>query len=87
MAIMAITLWQYSNGNTVMAMVMAVMAMSDLARRAGTLSGAAADLQPFGPGRRGTGSATPWLRRQWHAYVKAMLSQCDGNGHGNVTST
>ena len=48
---------------------------------------AAADLQPFGPGRRGTGSATPWLRRQWHAYGKAMLSQCDGNGHGNVTAT
>ena len=52
MAIMAITLWQYSNGNTVMAMVMAVMAMSDLARRAGTLSGAAADLSPLGSGPR-----------------------------------
>ena len=67
-----------------MAMVMAVMAMSDLARRAGTLSGAAADLQPFGPGRRGTGSVTPWLRRQWHGYVMAMLLQCDGNGNATA---
>ena len=63
------------------------MATMDLARRAGTLSGAAADLQLFGPGRRGTGSVTLWLRRQWHGYVTAVLLQCDGNGHGNVKAT
>ena len=57
-----------------------------LARRVGCLEHTAADLQPFGPGRRGTGSVPPWLRRQWHGYAMAMLSQCDGNGHGNVTA-
>ena len=71
-------------GLQVMAIAMAlrwqVMAMNGLARRAGTLSGAAADLQPFGPGRRGTGSATPWWRRRRHGYAMAMLSQCVCNG-------
>ena len=62
------------------------MAIIGLARQTGMLRSAAADLQPFGPGRRGTGSVTLWLRRQWHGYVMAMLLQCDGNGHGNVAA-
>ena len=62
------------------------MAMAGLARRAGMLRSTAADLQPFGPDRRGTGSVTLWLRRQWHGRVMAMLLQCDSNGHGNVTA-